>query len=213
MPFFDLAPDKISFPPGHFADVDGLLAIGGDTTAEWLLKAYEGGIFQWSTPMELLHWWSPNPRIVLLAENLEYHGDLNPANDDTLSTTFNQDLNAIMKAIEKMNNKPPMDRKWITGSFIKAYKDLAKIADVQSCEIWKEGELIAGVFGTVINKVFFGEYVHGINEDVKCSVLIALVESLSKKGVVLFDLTKETMETGDIGYTEIPRSEFFIFLK
>jgi len=46
MPLFVL--DKtLYFPPVHFAEHDGLLAMGGDLSPERLLLAYRNGIFPW----------------------------------------------------------------------------------------------------------------------------------------------------------------------
>jgi leucyl/phenylalanyl-tRNA--protein transferase len=39
--------DKIEFPEVHFADQNGMLAVGGDLTIPRLKLAYESGIFPW----------------------------------------------------------------------------------------------------------------------------------------------------------------------
>lgn len=50
--------ERIWFPPVENAIGDGLLAIGGDVSAERLLLAYQKGIFPWYDD-DLPLWWSP----------------------------------------------------------------------------------------------------------------------------------------------------------
>ena len=60
------------FPPADTAleEPDGLLAIGGDLSSQRLLRAYAAGVFPWSSPGEPLLWWSPDPRGVIVPEEL-----------------------------------------------------------------------------------------------------------------------------------------------
>jgi len=63
--------DELYFPPVDQALDDGLLAIGGDLSPERLLLAYRSGIFPWYSEDEPPMWWSPNPRFVLVPEELK----------------------------------------------------------------------------------------------------------------------------------------------
>src|SRR3990172_9584078 len=69
MPLFRL-PDKIFFPPPELSNEDGLLAIGGDLSPIRLLKAYSMGIFPWYSDGYPILWWSPDPRLILLPDEL-----------------------------------------------------------------------------------------------------------------------------------------------
>ena len=62
--------EKHWFPPASDAMEDGLLAIGGDVTANRLLMAYQKGIFPWYND-DLPLWWSPDPRFVLFPDELK----------------------------------------------------------------------------------------------------------------------------------------------
>ncbi|MFK7903842.1 MAG: leucyl/phenylalanyl-tRNA--protein transferase, partial [Chitinophagales bacterium] len=62
MPIYALDKNHLSFPPPHMAEEDGMLAIGGDLSAERLLVAYSTGIFPWFSEHEPILWWSPDPR-------------------------------------------------------------------------------------------------------------------------------------------------------
>lgn len=213
MPFFELPNDKISFPPSHFADVDGLLAEGGGISADWLLAAYKTGVFLWSSPVEPLRWWAPDPRIILMVDELIVPTKLqNKLSEFQPFLTYNQGLESLMKLCEEIYNVGEMNPAWITGMFINAYKELFSLGVVRSVEIWEGKDLLGGVFGVVQGKVFFGEYVCGKGVDIPEIALIAAVEKLKEEGVQLIDLHKETMTTCDIGYREISKNEFVSFL-
>ena len=61
-------PSSIGIALGY---PDGLIAIGGDLSAERLLAAYERGIFPWFNEDQPILWWSPDPRAVI--EPLKFH--------------------------------------------------------------------------------------------------------------------------------------------
>ncbi len=67
-----LQRDDLSFPPLDKAlrEPNGLLAAGGDLSAERLLAAYRHGCFPWYQEGQPLLWWSPDPRTVLYPDEL-----------------------------------------------------------------------------------------------------------------------------------------------
>ena len=60
-------------------DPNGLLAAGGDLSPERLLDAYARGIFPWFSEDDPLLWWSPDPRMVLFADELHVSRSLRDA--------------------------------------------------------------------------------------------------------------------------------------
>ena len=48
------------------AEPNGLLAVGGSLTPEWLIHAYRHGVFPWFSAEQPILWWAPDPRAVLL---------------------------------------------------------------------------------------------------------------------------------------------------
>src|SRR4051812_14163692 len=66
-----LLNEDLYFPGVENALDDGLLAVGGDLSAERLLLAYRMGIFPWYSEDEPPMWWSPDPRFVLAPAELK----------------------------------------------------------------------------------------------------------------------------------------------
>ena len=69
MPVYRLG-DDLAFPPAEHAEPGGLLAVGGDLRPERLLNAYARGIFPWYDAKQPILWHSPDPRFVLLPDDL-----------------------------------------------------------------------------------------------------------------------------------------------
>ena len=64
-------PPSQFFPPVELADADGLLALGGSLAPEWLLDAYQHGIFPWPFDENApIAWWSPDPRAIIELDGL-----------------------------------------------------------------------------------------------------------------------------------------------
>ena len=65
-------PPSRFFPPAETADEDGLLAVGGSLSPEWLLDAYSHGIFPWPVAEvdNPVFWWSLDPRAILELDGL-----------------------------------------------------------------------------------------------------------------------------------------------
>jgi leucyl/phenylalanyl-tRNA---protein transferase len=195
MPLFVLEKDY-SFPPVHLAEPDGLLAVGGDLSMDRLLVAYSKGIFPWYEGKHIL-WWSPDPRFVLFPEKLK-----------------------VSKSMKKLliNNCKTIRRKgqagtWITQEVKKAYVNLHKNGFAHSAEVWKDGELVGGLYGVRIGKIFFGESMFSKQSNASKYAFIKFVEYLKKDGVELIDCQVYTEHLESLGAKMIPRTEFIHHLK
>ena len=79
MPVYRL-DERLLFPPPERGPRRGPIAVGGDLRPERLLLAYSMGIFPWQG--EPLHWHSPDPRLVLLADELHVTRSLRKAEQE-----------------------------------------------------------------------------------------------------------------------------------
>jgi leucyl/phenylalanyl-tRNA--protein transferase len=211
MPLFALEK-KLSFPPVHLAEPDGLLAIGGDLSVERLLLAYHNGIFPWYEGNHIL-WWCPDPRFVLFPDELK------------VSKTMKQLLKrnqfefTINKAFEQViNNCKTISRKgqegtWITNEVKKAYTSLYKRGIVHSAEVWKDGQLVGGLYGVKLGKIFFGESMFSKESNASKYAFIRYTEYLKNEGVELIDCQVYTEHLESLGARMIPRKEFLIQLQ
>jgi len=212
MPVFKL--NELNFPPAHFGDSDGLLAEGGVISAEWLLDAYKNGFYLWTSPMRYPKWWTPDPRIILFPKDLTVDEYLQEKiGESNFTVTFNQDLEGVMRLIQKVENTGEMNNGWLTGKLIKAFLEIEKMGISLSTEVYQNGELVGGAFGAKNGRIYFGEYINGTVEFAREFALIELTKKLKEENYTLLDLQKETNETLDIGLSEISRTEYIRILK
>ncbi len=203
--------NNLWFPPLGDALPDGLLAIGGDLQPQRLLLAYRNGIFPWydgDIPM----WWSPDPRFVLFPHELVISKSMKTllkrgAFQFTLNTSFAQVIRAC-KATERAGQ----DGTWITDDVELAYTHLHKTGYALSAESWLNGALVGGLYGVLLDNVFFGESMFSHVSNASKYAFINLVEVLVGKGVQLIDCQLYTKHLESLGARMISRADFKKYL-
>jgi len=187
MPVYELDPYYMAFPPVDQANPDGLLAIGGKLTEDWLLMAYQNGIFPWFSEGDPIMWWSPDPRFVLRPEEVKISKSMHPyLNAEQYSFKLDNDF---VQVIEECSSVPRQGQNgtWITTHMKDAYIALHKIGMAHSAEIWENDQLIGGLYGVSIGKMFFGESMFSKKSNASKLALIKFCQWLSEKGFGLID--------------------------
>lgn len=203
---------KTYFPPLEHALSDGLLAAGGDLSVERLLAAYEQGIFPWFNKNNPILWWSPDPRMVLQTNKIAISKSLRKTiRKNTFTVTFDKAFSEVMTScsLPRPNQDLPAENcSWIHPEMIKAYNTLHDLGYAHSVECWQEGQLVGGLYGVAIGKVFFGESMFSRATDSSKVALAALCQQLSRWGIPLIDCQVHSDHLARLGAQEIPRSEF-----
>ena len=212
MPVFKLT-EKIVFPDPELADESGLLAVGGDLTPERLILAYANGIFPWYSKGEPILWWSPNPRMILLPQNIKISKSL----DQTIrlnkyTTTFDNAFEEVIKSC-KTAPRPGQTGTWITAEMQEAYIALHKLGFAHSVETWQNEELVGGLYGVSLGKAFFGESMFFKSRDASKVALVNLASFLQKHNFKFIDSQVETDHLKSMGAISISRPEFLELLK
>lgn len=207
MPIFALN-EEIFFPPPYLANPDGILAVGGDLRKERLILAYEMGIFPWFSPGEPIIWWSPDPRFVMYPDDLYVSKSMRPyLNGKRFLITYDQAFGAVMRECQKMPRKG-QDGTWITEEMIRAYTALYDAGLAHSVEVWKEDELVGGLYGVSMGKAFFGESMFSKESNASKTAFISLIRKLKARGFDLIDCQVHTPHLESLGAQEIPRALF-----
>jgi len=210
-----ILPDKKYFelPDPETADHDGLVAIGGNLLPKNLLHAYSKGIFPWYSENSPILWWSPDPRLVLLPENLKVSKSMKQIlRNSNYHIKFDSQFQEVIVACSKMPRKEQQGT-WITNEMIEAYTKLFKAGHAHSVEVEIDGELAGGLYGVVIGKAFFGESMFYKKSNASKIALYFLVEKLIKKEFHLIDAQVETDHLISLGAMPIPRKIFLSLLK
>jgi leucyl/phenylalanyl-tRNA---protein transferase len=204
---------EVQFPDPNLAEDDGLVAIGGELSVEYLLSAYSQGLFPWFNEGEPVLWWSPNPRMVLF-----------PA-DFIVSDSFKQTLRSGKFQIkidtqfwEVIKNCSLKKRKgqsgtWITKDIIKAYTHLHEEGYAHSFETYKDGSLVGGLYGVSMGNAFFGESMYYLEKDASKFALFNLCKLLKEWNFNFIDVQQSTKHLKSLGAVDINRSKFLEMLK
>lgn len=212
MPIFQL-PEEIIFPSPELARKDGLLAIGGDLSQERLLKAYSMGIFPWYTEDSPILWWSPDPRLIVVPEEVKVSKSLRKIiNKGIFKVTTNTAFEKVIRSCSEVDRKG-QEGTWITEEMIEAYIRLHGSGYAHSVESWHEGELVGGLYGIILGKAFFGESMFSNMSNASKVAFVWLVEKLRELGFKLIDCQVTTGHLISLGAREVTRKEFLEMLR
>ena len=199
---------EIRFPPVEDAYADGFLAIGGDLGATRLLAAYRKGIFPWYNDDEPICWWSPNPRCVLFPQKLRVSRSMHKIiREKAFSFTVNNAFTKVMRMCKIVRRKEA-NGSWIQDEMIEAYTNLHRLGHAISAEAWYENELVGGLYGVKIGKVFFGESMFSTVSNASKFAFIKFIQRLSETGIELIDCQQRTAHLESLGAEMIDRQSF-----
>ena len=203
------------FPPVNAAlkRPNGLLAASSpaDLTAQRLVQAYRAGIFPWYSEGEPALWWSPDPRMVLFVGEFHVSRSLRKllaaaARSVELDLHANRAFEKVMRACAAP--RPGQDGTWISEPLIAGYCALARDGRAHSIELRRGEELIGGLYGVCLGRVFFGESMFSRQPNASKIALAALVALLRREGVAMIDCQQSTEHLASLGAREIPRTQF-----
>ncbi|MEI6408114.1 MAG: leucyl/phenylalanyl-tRNA--protein transferase [Bacteroidota bacterium] len=208
MPVFWLHEDEISFPHPSLAESSGLLAVGGDLSEDRLLLAYQNGIFPWFEEDDCYYWYAPDPRWVLFPTELKVH--------KSMRSTFNQhkfrySLDTCFEQVMRACAGTPRgdhDGTWISDTFIEAYTRLHQRGIAHSMEVWQDDQLVGGLYGIALGKIFFGESMFTKVNNASKAGFITLARALAQEGFVLIDCQQQTQHLESLGARGISRDLF-----
>lgn len=204
---------SLDFPSTETAldDPNGLLAAGDTLTTEQLIKAYQLGIFPWFEDGQPVLWWSPSPRLVLKPSDLHTSKSMKKLLRKglfrvTTDTAFEEVIQAC--AEPRINQSGT----WITEEIEQAYIKLHELGYAHSVEVWRENELVGGLYGIAMGKVYFGESMFARESNASKYGFLTLIPALEALGYRLIDCQVHTEHLASLGATEIPRAEFEDYL-
>lgn len=214
MPVFWLDDQSLEFPAPELATPEGILAVGGDLSPARLLEAYAGGIFPWFNEGDPILWWSPDPRFVLFPDELVVSKSMRPYfNQKKFQVSFDQDFEGVMRGCQQSNRNGQSGDTWITEDMIQAYVQVHQLGYAHSVEVWQDGNLVGGLYGISLGKIFFGESMFARVSNASKFGFITLVQKLREKGFTLIDCQQQTQHLGSLGAKPISRKSFLHYLQ
>jgi leucyl/phenylalanyl-tRNA--protein transferase len=197
---------------GPDSEVPGLLAAGGRLTTARLAEAYGHGVFPWYGEGQPVLWWAPDPRMVLPTAEFKLARSLRktlqkfirtPGCAVRIDTAFERVIRACAQTPREGQNGT-----WIVPELIEAYVAWHRAGCVHSVETWVGGELVGGLYGVSLGRMFFGESMFSHRTDASKIALAGLVAFCRAHAIALIDCQQATRHLASLGAREIPRPAF-----
>lgn len=202
--------DKIEFPDYRFTTPEGILALGGDLSVERLIYAYKNGIFPWFSEGDPIVWYCPHKRMVLFPDDLKVSKSMRKIiTKNEFTITENQAFEEVIYNCKTIDRNDGYGT-WITDDMQHAYINLHKKGIAKSIEVWKNNELVGGLYGLEINNIFCGESMFSKVSNASKLAFIHLVKSDAYK---LIDCQVYNDHLASLGAKEIDRNLFLEILK
>ena len=197
------------FPPAQQAmrNPNGLLAIGGDLSAERLISAYSQGIFPWFNPNEPILWWCPDPRAVLIPEQFHRSRSLDKRlRQGDFAISIDRAFDAVLDGCSgpRANSRGT----WLGRDMKQAYRTLFDRGLCHSVEVWRHGQLIGGLYGLALGRAYFGESMFSHETDASKIALCVLCWQLQAWEYALVDCQIASSHLHRLGAVELPRERF-----
>lgn len=202
------------FPPVHKAlqYPNGLLAAGGDLSPDRLINAYRQGIFPWFNEDDPILWWSPDPRCILLPEHCIISKSLRKK---ILKMEFKLTLDQAFESVVRACAAPRKQQQetWISEQMIFAYHRLFKMGVAHSVEVWKDEQLVGGLYGLSIGSLFFGESMFSRANDASKIAFVYLCKQLKHWNFTFIDCQVPSEHLHSLGAQLISRQKFLSLLR
>ncbi len=212
MPVF-LLDDSLVFPHPEYSEPNGLLAVGGDLSLKRLILAYQNGLFPWYSEGSPILWFSPDPRLVLMPNQLRVSKSLKKVlKSGVFEVRFDTCFEEVILKCAGASRRN-QDGTWITSDMIEAYIEMHREGYAHSVEVFCDGNLVGGLYGVSLGGAFFGESMFYLMSNASKVALFYLVERLR---LLNFDFIDSQITTGHLkrlGAKEMDRSEFLMMLK
>lgn len=213
-PFLLSLDDAPQFPPTVLSldEPNGLLAVSFELSTEWLIESYRQGIFPWSSEDEPVLWWSPAPRAVLFPTDIKISRSLKKAiRNKGFEITFDQAFTDVLEQCSTIT-RPGQEGTWLRDDLKAALIELHQQGYAHSVEVWLNDELVGGLYGLAMGRVFFGESMFTKVSDASKVALVALAKQLEVWQFRMIDCQMETDHLMSMGAQNMTRDAFELIL-
>ncbi|MBK8518636.1 MAG: leucyl/phenylalanyl-tRNA--protein transferase [Saprospiraceae bacterium] len=205
--------EQISFPHPESVKPSGILAISGDLKLERLLLAYHYGIFPWYNDSEPIIWWCPKPRFVIYPDTVKVAKSMRTFfNNNKYQVTYNKHFTDIIRYCQ-YSPRSGQDGTWINEDIVQAYTLLHTLGYATSVEVWDGDELVGGLYGVSLGKVFYGESMFSLKSNASRFGFITLAKRLESEGFYIIDCQQPNAYLQSLGGVFISGEEFQNVLK
>jgi leucyl/phenylalanyl-tRNA--protein transferase len=184
-------------------------SVSSAITPEVLLRAYSCGIFPMAESADdpTLFWVEPEMRGVIPLDGFRVSSRLGrTVRSDAFTVTVDTAFKAVIAGCAAP--QPGRDDTWINARIRDLYIWLHELGHGHSVEVWRDDELVGGLYGVSLGRAFFGESMFHRARDASKVALVHLVARLITGRFVLLDAQYVTEHLRSFGAIEIPRRRY-----
>ena len=178
-------------------------------TPDLLLKAYASGIFPMAEERTDAHlfWLDPDERGILPLDSFHIPRSLAKlVRRDTFTVTVDRSFRAVVQSCAA--SAEGRTSTWISHRVERLYTALHDLGHAHSVEVWRDDNLVGGLYGVSLGGAFFGESMFHKVRDASKVALVHLVARLITGGYRLLDTQFATDHLRRFGVVEIPRQDY-----
>lgn len=207
---------EVGFPDPRLGEEDGLLAVGGELTLDWLLVAYNYGIFPWFSfrDWDRPAWFCPMKRFVIFPDEIHIsHSMRTLMSKHRYKVSYNTDFEGVIDGCSMVDDRYYSAGAWLGEDIKRAYTELHDLGYAASVEVWNEhGELAGGLYGVEIRHCFIGESMFSLEPNTSKLALIHLALFMQRVNGKMIDCQLETDHLRSMGGRFIPYEEYLAML-
>jgi leucyl/phenylalanyl-tRNA--protein transferase len=201
------------FPDPSLYGPEELIAVSESFTPEMCLRAYPKGIFPWFEQEGFIFWFCTHPRMVLRPQDVYVSKSMRKLiREERFQITRNESFPEVMRHCAEVPRGRD-NESWISERFHKVYGKLRELGVAQSVEAWEEGELVGGLYGLKVGRVFYGESMFSLASNASKAAFISLCSQLEKEGVHLIDCQVPSQHLASLGGRVMDKTDFLNALK
>ena len=174
-----------------------------------LLQGYAAGIFPMADSRDAaeLFWVEPRSRAIIPLDRFHLSRSLRRSvRSGSFNLSFDRDFPRVIRACAAR------EETWINADIERAMLVLHASGHAHSVEVWKNGELVGGLYGAKLGRAFFGESMFSIARDASKVALASLVARLKVGGFTLLDCQFMTQHLASLGAIAVPRRDYVALL-
>jgi leucyl/phenylalanyl-tRNA--protein transferase len=191
---------------------DGLIAISDSITPKRLIEAYQKGIFPWPSENHPILWWFTSPRMTLRPEDMIIRRSLKKKIQQVLinpdwEIKIDHSFETVIRSCAN-STREGQSGTWITPEIQENYIALHHQGIAHSIETWHQDELVGGLYGINLGKMFYGESMFMKTADASKLALAALCAQAIQSGIALIDCQQETSHLTSLGAQLMDKTSF-----
>ena len=174
-----------------------------------LLQGYATGIFPMADSRDAgeLFWVEPRSRAIIPLDGFHVsHSLRRTLRSARFSVTRDRDFAGVLTACADR------EETWINAELERAMLALHGSGHAHSIEVWRESDLVGGLYGVKLGRAFFGESMFSRATDASKVALAWLVARLKAGNFTLLDCQFMTDHLASLGAISVPRATYIALL-